>query len=419
MNAARRAGKETMTPRNNTQGRGRKGIRSAGMLVLFCIAAVVSLSPLAVCAKDPAQGDSPNYLAEGNRYRSNGECEKALESYAKARDLRQFLHDESYFLSVADCYVVLRKYDQAIEAYTRAIEGTRNKALLSEMYRNRGRAYYLKAARGATLDMAYLELARRDLREAAVSGADVADIEKSIVRDLKVKKPSPAPDSVEHLNTVTGQEVDVIESSRKIVVGGGKYVVHLSRDTRITDKDAHPLTAFDIKPGDVIDFTYANGYRNTADEMMHVSSHTVTLHRSVPLRERADIEVDRYEEELRKIVQKIGELEHAIEELREQQEKRVEEAPPAVPHKETVPGKKPKQEKPLPAKKTTPAKTTGEAEKASGEGTEELSRKYLEEPLEKIRQQYGSPPPKGAAKDIGERSPSGSSTGPETGNEKH
>ncbi|MCC6346393.1 MAG: hypothetical protein IT388_04325 [Nitrospirales bacterium] len=354
-----------MASRNNGQVRKNRRSRSVVMLLLAFIVAAVSLSPAISFAQNPAPEDFPSYLAEGNRYRSNGECEKALESYARAREFRQFLPDESYHLAVAYCYVDLKRYDQAIEAYTRAIGGIRNRALLSEIYRSRGKAYYLKAAQGSTLDMACLALAQRDLKEASISGADVADIEISISRDLQVKKPLPASPPGEHRNLVAGREVAVIESRRKMVVGDGEYTLHLSRDTRITDKNAQPLTVFDIRPGDVVDFTYANGYRSAADTMMHVSALTVELHRDVPLQERAEVEVDRHEEELQRMLQKIDDLERVVEELKEQQEKRGEEAPPVVLKKEAPAGKKLNKKKSPTEKGKVSTKTAGAAEKAS------------------------------------------------------
>ncbi|MFO0753992.1 MAG: tetratricopeptide repeat protein [Thermodesulfovibrionales bacterium] len=390
-----------MASQDNKQGRGSRAGSSVGRLFLSCIAALAFLAPAASFALNPAPGDAPgsppnsppNYLAEGNRYRSNGECEKALENYAKARELRQFLPAESYDLAAAECYIVLKRYDEAVESYTRAIAGTRNRALLSELYRSRGKAYYLKAAQGPALDMAYLALAQRDLKEASASGADVADIEQSIAHDLKVKKPLSAPPPDEHRSTVTGKEVAVIESRRKMVVGDGEYTLHLSRTTRITDRDAQPLTVFDVRPGDIVDFTYSNGYRNAADAMMHVSALTVTLHRSVPLQERAEGEADRQEEELQRMTQRIDDLERAVGDLKEQQEKKEEEKPPAVLKQEAAPDKKPKKKKPLAAKNKASAKPAGAAEKAAEKQKEDVSRKSVEESLRKIRQHKGLPAP--------------------------
>ncbi len=135
--------------------------------------------------KEATAGQTVNYIAEGLKHQAEGQCDKAIENFKKARKNNQFSEDWAFYHSIADCYTVLRKYDEAINAYTKVIEASRNRTLTAEMYRERAKAYYLKASIPQGIDKKLLDLAVRDIEEAKTLGIDASDMEKIIAVDIK------------------------------------------------------------------------------------------------------------------------------------------------------------------------------------------------------------------------------------------
>ncbi len=218
-------------------------------------------------------------FADGLKYRAEGNCEEAVKSYQMARELKQFKEDWIYYLAVSDCLVALKRFDDAIDAYTRVIDATQNRTLQGEMYKGRAKTYYLKAARPDNIDTKIVDLARKDMERAMGLGADVSDLERTIGEDIETK---PAlTDTEQKKNVVTDTPVTIVESPDKLVVGDGEYVVYVTRDTRITDQKGMAIPASDINPGDLIDFSYVMNYQNKADGMTHLSANTIRLHRNV------------------------------------------------------------------------------------------------------------------------------------------
>ncbi len=234
-------------------------------------------------ATDAQIGGTENarYFVDGLKYRGEGNCEDAVKSYQIAKELKQFKEDWIYYLAVADCFVALKRLDDAIDAYTKVIDSTQNRTLQKEMYKGRAKAYYLKGARPDTLDMKLVDLARKDMDLARSLGADVSDLEKTIAEDIETK-PARA-DAEEGKIVITDKPVSVVEGPGKLVVGDGDYVLYISRDTRINDQKGMAIQASDIKPGDLIDFSFIMSYRNKADGMTNLTAKTITLHRNAAL----------------------------------------------------------------------------------------------------------------------------------------
>ena len=219
-----------------------------------------------------------DYLADGLRYRGEGNCGESVKSYQMARKLKQFKEDWIYNLAVADCFVAMKRLDDAIDAYTKVIEATSNRTLQAEMYRGRARAYYIKSVKPDGLDLAMVDLAKKDIASAADLGADVSDLQKNIRDDMEIKTARTFPEGKEEI-VVTAKPVTVIENPDKIIIGNGEYVLYPYGDTIIKDQQGMSISASDIKPGDLIDFSYTMSYRNKADGMPHISAKTITLHR--------------------------------------------------------------------------------------------------------------------------------------------
>ncbi|MBF0506013.1 MAG: tetratricopeptide repeat protein [Nitrospirae bacterium] len=227
-----------------------------------------------------AGGAQSSYnFADGIKYRAEGNCEDAVKSYQMARELRQFKEDWIYYLAIADCLVVLKRFDEAIDAYTRVIASTQNRTLQGEMYKGRARTYYLKAASPDNIDIKIVALAKKDVEHAMGLGVDVSDLEKTIRDDTEAK---PARVDAEQGKTViTDKPVTIVERSDKLIIGNGEYVVYVSGDTRINDQKGTAIPPSEIKAGDVIDFSYTMSYQNKADSMTHLSASTILLHRDV------------------------------------------------------------------------------------------------------------------------------------------
>lgn len=152
--------------------------KSAGILLCVASGLVVALS-----APPAATASTLNHLAEGNRLKGEGDCAGAVDKYKLAKQHRQFREEWGFYHAAADCYIALRDYDRAIVSYGRVIESTKNRGLQGEMYRSRGKAYYLKA-KGKTLDAYYVALAYKSLAEAKARAVDVTDIEREISSDM-------------------------------------------------------------------------------------------------------------------------------------------------------------------------------------------------------------------------------------------
>src|SRR5208337_3436095 len=191
------------------------------LAVIFFIASGAEVFGETVSKQDYTQNS--DYLVDGLMYRGEGNCGESLKNYQMARKLKQFKEDWIYYLAVADCFVALKRLDDAIDAYTKVIESTQNRTLQTEMYKGRAKAYYLKAARPDTIDMKLLDLAKKDMDLARSLGADVSDLEKIIAEDLETK---PARvDAEEGKIVITDKPVTIVESSDKLVVGDGEYVL--------------------------------------------------------------------------------------------------------------------------------------------------------------------------------------------------
>ncbi len=223
---------------------------------------------------------SADYLADGLKYRGEGNCGESVKSYQMARQLKQFKEDWIYNLAVADCLVALKRLDDAIDSYTRVIDGTTNPTLQAEMYRGRARAYYIKSARPDGIDLKIADLAKKDLGSAAALGADVADMQKNMTEEMGMKTVRTATGGKEEI-VISARPVTVIESPDKMIIGNGEYVIYPYGDTIIKDQQGTSILASDIKPGDLIDFSYTMSYRNKADGMLHITAKTITLHRDV------------------------------------------------------------------------------------------------------------------------------------------
>ncbi|MBI3592306.1 MAG: hypothetical protein HY099_02300 [Nitrospirae bacterium] len=315
----------------------------------------------AITAQSPAasaknkEGDGSSYLIDGIKYRGEGNCEEAIKSYQTARRLKQFKEDWVYHLAVADCYVALRKYDDAIDAYTKVIDSTKNKALQGEMYRGRGKAYYLKSIRTKDIDKKYLDLARKDLYDAKILGVDVSDIEKSMSADMALKP--VAAKSGDESNTVISRQVAVLEGPHKIIAGDGEYVVYISGDTLIKDKSGLIIAASEIKPGDNIDFSYITAYRNRADGMLHASAKTVTLNRDaskIGLAEVISKPHDAVDTGVlyARILQKLDRIDADLKDMKEKQQPIKKEPPKKSKIKKKPSKKSPETDKKNPLLKT-------------------------------------------------------------------
>ncbi len=221
-----------------------------------------------------------DYLADGLKYRGEGNCGESVKSYQTARKLKQFKEDWIYNLAVADCFVALKRLDDAIDSYTRVIEATDNRTLQAAMYRGRARAYYIKSVKPDGIDLTMVDLAKKDLENAADLGADVSDLKNNIRDDMEMKTARTVKEGKEE-GVITAKPVTVIESPGKIIIGNGEYVLYPSGDTIIKDQQGMPISVSDIKPGDIIDFSYTTSYLNKADGMRHLSAKTITLHRDV------------------------------------------------------------------------------------------------------------------------------------------
>ena len=197
-----------------------------------------------------------------------------------ARKLKQFKEDWIYNLAVADCFVALKRLDDAIDSYTKVIDGTTNRTLHAEMYRGRARAYYIKSVKPDGIDLTTLDLAKKDLESAEDLGADVSELQKNIRDEMEVKTARTVTEGKEEI-VIAAKPVTLIESPGKIIIGNGEYVLYPYGDTIIKDQQGMSISASDIKPGDLIDFSYTMFYRNKADGMPHISAKTITLHRDV------------------------------------------------------------------------------------------------------------------------------------------
>ncbi|TAN43678.1 MAG: hypothetical protein EPN22_09640 [Nitrospirae bacterium] len=177
------------------------GLPKKAAYMLFYIACGLVL---ALFSGSEISASNMNHLAEGNRLKGVGDCSGAVEKYRLAKQQRQFREEWGFYHAAADCYAALRDYDKAIVSYGKVIESTKNRALQGEMYRGRGKAYYLKA-KGKTLDGHYVDLAYKNLAEAKARAVDVADIEREISADI------------DRLGAaVTGEPRNAAEEERKI-----------------------------------------------------------------------------------------------------------------------------------------------------------------------------------------------------------
>ncbi len=223
---------------------------------------------------------SSDYLADGLKYRGEGNCGESVKSYQMARKLKQFKEDWIYNLAVADCFVALKRLDDAIDSYTKVIESTTNRTLQAEMYKGRARAYYLKSVKPDSVDLTMVDLAKQDIESAEGLGADVSDIRRNIRDDTEMKTARTSTEEKKEI-VITAKPVTVIESTGKLIIGNGEYVLYPYGDTTIKDQQGTSISATDIKPGDIIDFSYTMSYPNKADGMLHISASTITLHRDV------------------------------------------------------------------------------------------------------------------------------------------
>ncbi len=221
-----------------------------------------------------------DYLADGLKYRGEGNCGESVKSYQMARKLKQFKEDWIYNLAVADCFVALKRLDDAIDSYTKVIEGTENRILQAQMYKGRARAYYIKAVKPDGIDLKMLDLAKQDIVRAEDLGADVSALKKDIRDEMEIKTAKTFTEGKGEI-VITAKPVTVIESPDKIIVGNGEYVLYPYGDTVIKDQQGTSIAVSDIRPGDLIDFSYTMSYRNKADGMLHLSVKTITLHRDV------------------------------------------------------------------------------------------------------------------------------------------
>ena len=289
--------------------------------VLIAIA-VVLVNAFPAFSETKKSDGAVNYFVEGIKYRGEGRCEEAIRSYQAARKLRQFKEDWAYHLAVADCYVALKRYDDAVDAYTRVIEATKNKALQAEMYKGRGRAYYFKAVGPNSLDKKYVGLAQKDLADAKALGADIADVEKIMAADMDIK-PLDTGQS-EGNQTFSSQPLTIIENANKMITGGGEHVLYLSKETVLKDKSGKAIAASELRPGDTVDFTCITAYRNRADGMLHCSVSAITLKRdasAAPAIDPVDKAAGGDDNSLyiRLLSQRLDRIDKDIREIRERQ----------------------------------------------------------------------------------------------------
>lgn len=290
-----------------------------GILAMFFMIACAANASGAADAKD-RDAHSADYLVDGLKFRAEGDCPEAVKSYRMARKLDQFREDWIYHLAVADCLVALKQLDDAIDSYSKVIDATSNRTLQGEMHRGRAFAYYLKAVTPEAVDPKMLALARKDLDSAMELGVDVSDIRKNMRDDVEFKHEK---EGMKARSLITGQPVTVIESPNRMIIGDGKYMLYISGDTRINDKKGSEIAASDIKPGDLIDFSYTESYLNKADGMIHASAKTITLLREVEAKpEPAEAKATQPAQDAAEmlILSKINMLADEIKELREKQE---------------------------------------------------------------------------------------------------
>ena len=248
------------------------------LAMIFFIASGVEV--FADTDSNQACTQNSDYLADGLMYRGAGNCGESVKSYQMARKLKQFKETWNYDLAVADCFVALRRFDDAIDSYTKVIEGTTNRTLQAEMYKGRARAYYLKSDKPDSIDLAIVDLAKKDIESAADLGTNVSDLQTNIRDDIETKTAGMSTKGKDNM-VITAKPVTVIESPGKIIIGSGEYALYPSVDTIIKDQQGMSISASDIKPGDIIDFSYTMSYLNNADGMPHISAKTITLHRDV------------------------------------------------------------------------------------------------------------------------------------------
>lgn len=274
---------------------------------------LVLTSFLLIISSQTAFGENADYLVDGLIYRGEGNCEESLKSYGMARDLNQFKEDWMYNLAVVDCQLGLKKLDAAIDSYTKIIESTSNLALQAEMYKGRARAYFIKSVNPTGIDARTMALSKNDLDNAAKLGADVSDISKDIKKETEIRR-------VENDGkTISSKQVIIIEGPGKMVVGDGEYVLYLSPDTKIKDQNGVEVQAADIKPGDMIDFSFNTSYLNKADGMIHMAANTVTLHRAVETKPEAQEKTQTQQPDTTQmlIISKLDALADEIRELKE------------------------------------------------------------------------------------------------------
>lgn len=321
-----------------------------GLLNTVVIIFGLFLSTAPALSETKKSDGAVNYFVEGIKYRGEGKCEEAVKSYQTARKLKQFKADWEYHLAVADCFVTLKRYDAAIDAYTRVIDAAKNKAMQAEMYKGRGRAYYFKSVGPNSLDKKYMDLAQKDLQDARALGADISDVEKMMAADMGIK-PLDAK-SAENNQTFPSQSVTIIESPLKMVTGDGEHVLYLSADTVLKDKSGQIINASEIKPGDTIDFSCIASYRNRADGMLHCSVKTITLNRSASPSGASAADVTGKPQDdadnafyIKLLGQRLDRIDKDIREIKEKQNKTKKEPPSSG----KIKAKKKKTRKPKPA----------------------------------------------------------------------
>ena len=169
-------------------------------------------------------------------------------------------------------------------------------------------------------------------------------------------------DAAEGKTIITGKPVTIIEGPDKMIVGDGEYVVYLSGNTKIEDQKAMDISVSDIKPGDLIDFSFAMSYLSKTDGMTHLSATAITLHRDVapkpaPAETKADIKEKQPLPDVTQmlILSKLNMLADDIKDLKEKL--------PAATKKPVKPKTKKKSHKKGPAAgKEQPKKTEMEGE---------------------------------------------------------
>ncbi len=320
------------------------------MVIIFSL----SLSTAPALSETKKSDGAVNYFVEGIKYRGEGKCEEAVKSYQTARKIKQFKADWEYHLAVADCFVALKRYDAAIDAYTRVIDAAKNKAMQAEMYKGRGRAYYFKAVKADKLDKKYIDLAQKDLQDAKALGADISDVENIMSADMEVKPLDTR--ATESNQLFSSQQVTIIESQDRIIAGEGEYVMYLSAETVIKDKSGRIIPASEIRPGDSVDFTCLTSYRNRADGMLHCSVQAITLNRDASAKVPTAASGEKNKDDsnafyIKLINQRLDRIDMDIRELREKQEQNKKEAKPVK--KAKIKKKKMKRKRPEVKKQQT------------------------------------------------------------------